>query len=209
MATLPDVPGLAATPPAALRRMLAIAGELGLSADHLAATIAHESGWRPDAVNPYSGATGLIQFMPATARALGTTVEALRQMSALEQLEHVREFFRRVGRRVGDDVAMAVFLPARIGAPAGEVLFTRGQPGYDQNHPLDADKDGTITAGEVRARIEALLARAAGRPRIAVEDVPPSSPPPSSPRPPPRSTFSALWTLIPFFGIALAVRWSR
>ena len=36
-----------------------------------------ESGLNPQAVNKSSGATGLIQFMPATAKSLGTTVSPM------------------------------------------------------------------------------------------------------------------------------------
>ena len=42
--------------------------------------------FRPDKVNSISGATGLIQFMPSTARALGTTTNALKKMTNIEQL---------------------------------------------------------------------------------------------------------------------------
>ena len=38
--------------------------------------VAHESGGNPRAVNPRSGASGLVQFMPATWHAMGMTGEA-------------------------------------------------------------------------------------------------------------------------------------
>lgn len=47
------------------------AGKLGLSWESLYKQINFESAWNPQARNPKSGARGLIQFMPATAKALG------------------------------------------------------------------------------------------------------------------------------------------
>lgn len=157
------------------RRLVQVCHELGLSADHVAALIAHESGWRPDAVNAASGASGLIQFMPSTARALGTTVGAIRTMSALAQLELVRRYFAPVSPLAPRDVALAAFLPSAIGRPDDAPLFHRGEAGYDQNAALDADGDGTITAGEVRARIDGVLRRAASKARLPVSGDPPSS----------------------------------
>lgn len=44
---------------------------LGLDSDTLYKQINFESGWNPQATNPYSGARGLIQFMPSTAKWMG------------------------------------------------------------------------------------------------------------------------------------------
>lgn len=51
-----------------------VAGRLDMDPRHLAAVIAFESRFNPSAVNPYSGATGLIQFMP---QCLTTDTQAL------------------------------------------------------------------------------------------------------------------------------------
>jgi soluble lytic murein transglycosylase-like protein len=48
-----------------------IASKLGVASDTLYKLINFESGWNPEARNPYSGARGLIQFMPSTARGMG------------------------------------------------------------------------------------------------------------------------------------------
>jgi hypothetical protein len=47
------------------------AGKLNVPADSLYKLINFESGWDPKATNPYSGARGLIQFMPSTASWMG------------------------------------------------------------------------------------------------------------------------------------------
>ena len=71
-----------------------IASRLGVPPDYLMAVMWSESRLDPAATNPEGGATGLIQFMPATAAGLGTSCEALREMSALDQLDYVERFFR-------------------------------------------------------------------------------------------------------------------
>src|SRR5690625_4614109 len=59
---------------------IALSRKLKIDPSWLMACMAFESArtFRPDIRNAAgSGATGLIQFMPATARGLGTTVDAL------------------------------------------------------------------------------------------------------------------------------------
>ena len=75
--------------PSVRSRLLELARAHGWDPNAIAAVIAHESAGDPKAVNPHSGATGLIQWMPATAKAYGTSVDALERMSALEQLDFV------------------------------------------------------------------------------------------------------------------------
>lgn len=47
---------------------------------------------------PHEQGTGLIQFMPATAKSLGMTISQLAAMTAVEQLDVVEEY-RRAERR--------------------------------------------------------------------------------------------------------------
>lgn len=128
------------------------------------ACIAFESGetFRPDIKNMAgSGATGLIQFMPATARGLGTTVEALAKMTAVEQLDYVRLYFKPYQGRVKtlSDVYMAILWPAGIGKPEGWILWELAErpTTYRQNSGLDANKDGAITKAEAAAKVRAKL----------------------------------------------------
>lgn len=137
-----------------------ISADLGVKSKDLLAIFQQESGMNPQAVNPMSGATGLIQFMPATARNLGTTTEELRKMSAVEQLDYVWKYFKSTGVGNGDlgDLYMAVFMPAHVGKPDNYVLGSQGDPGfsgkvYDQNKGLDADKNGRITVADVKKAV--------------------------------------------------------
>jgi hypothetical protein len=140
---------------------------LGVDPSWLMACMAFESGgeFRPDARNAAgSGAVGLIQFMPQTAAALGTTTEALAAMTAERQLTYVRRYFWPRQNRLKSlgDLYMAILWPGGIGKPDSHVLFDRNDPDhparYVQNAGLDLDRDGRITRGEACARVEAKLA---------------------------------------------------
>jgi len=126
----------------------------GWDVNAIAAVIKIESGGKADAVNKLSGASGLIQFMPETAKNLGTTIEALRSMSALGQLDFVERYLERaLGGVVPSDPGdyyIAVFMPAYIGRADSDVIATKGEKVYDQNAGLDVDGNGKLTVGDTR-----------------------------------------------------------
>lgn len=132
-----------------------IATALGVDAKDLLTVMKFESNVNPSIVNSI-GATGLIQFMPATARNLGTTTTELRKMSAVEQLDYVYKFYKSVGLRPGSDLGtiyMYTFMPARANDPDDTVISSRGNKVYDQNPSLDYGRDGILTVGDVKNRI--------------------------------------------------------
>lgn len=148
-------------------RIREIADSLGTDPNYLMACIAFESGetFSPAIKNAAgSGATGLIQFMPGTAQALGTTTEELASMTAEEQLDYVEEYFLPSSGKLTtlEDVYMAILWPAAVGKPLDYVLFEKDDPEhprrYIQNAGLDFDQDGIITkaeaAGKVRKKLE-------------------------------------------------------
>jgi hypothetical protein len=111
---------------------------------------------------PYSGAIGLIQFMPSTARMLGTTSEALAAMSFKEQLVYVEKYFAGATMKSLEDVYLKVFYPAAMGKADDYVVGRREDPGfagrvYEQNAGFDKNKDGLVTRGEICATIRAVL----------------------------------------------------
>lgn len=138
-----------------------VANELGVKKEALMAIFKQESGVNPKAVNSMSGATGLIQFMPDTARRLGTSVEDLRKMDGVEQLDYVYKYFKMVGVKPGmelGDLYMAVFMPAHVGKPDSTPLGVSGAGGfsgkvYAQNKGLDRDRDGVITVADVKSSV--------------------------------------------------------
>lgn len=112
-----------------------------------------------------SGAVGLIQFMPGTAAALGTTTEELIAMTSEQQLTYVRLYFEPWHGKLKSlgDVYGAILWPSMIGKPPEFVVFDQGDVAhpkcYLQNKGLDTDHNGKITKAEVVAKVEAKLAR--------------------------------------------------
>ena len=144
-------------------RLLWIADALKVNPDYLMACIAWESGesFSPSKKNMAgSGATGLIQFMPSTAKALGTTTVQLAKMTAEDQLNYVYKYFRPFDGRLNNlgDVYMAILWPKAVGKPDSYVLFDRGAA-YRQNAGLDKDKDGDVERGECLVKIQEKLAK--------------------------------------------------
>lgn len=183
MSTMLAVRGLLEkTSPEFRAELVKMAGTLGLNPSFIAAVMARESGFNPQAVNPFTKATGLIQFMPNTAKVLGTTVEALFGMTAIGQLFFVHKYFKPFAGKLTTpgDYYMAVFMPAHIGKPPETVLFSAGQKGYEQNKVFDTEKKGTILVKDVTRAIETTIADAQKRPPIVV-DSPKVSPAPSQP----------------------------
>lgn len=113
----------------------------------LCIVINNECGFNPKAVNPISGASGLIQFMPNTAIALGTTVEAIRKMSAIEQLVFVEKYLKPWRGKIKNvsDAYFVVFYPAAIGKPSTFVFPTIVAK---QNKIFDLNKDVVLTKAE-------------------------------------------------------------
>lgn len=140
-----------------------IADELLMPADGvnmLMACMAWESGetFSPSVKNAAgSGATGLIQFMPSTAKAMGTTVAALAKMTAIQQLNYVYKYFAGYKGRLKNlgDVYMAILWPAGVGKSDDYVLWnSKTKPTtYRQNSGLDVNKDGVITRAECIAKV--------------------------------------------------------
>jgi hypothetical protein len=154
--------------PAFRMRVIALANELGVAASDLMACMAFESGetFRADVRNAAgSGAVGLIQFMPSTAAALGTTTEKLAALTPEDQLEYVRAYFRPWKGRLKNlgDLYMAILWPGGVGKPDSYVLFDKADAAhparYVQNRGLDWNGDGKITRAEACSRIVAKLAK--------------------------------------------------
>jgi hypothetical protein len=145
--------------PAFLALVIALCARLGIKPSWLMVVFHKESGINPRAVNRYSGASGLIQFMPGTARNLGTTVEAIRRMSGAEQLTYVEAYFQPYVGRMHSlwDCYFAVFYPKAIGKPTDFVLFSKGSLAYKWNKALDMNHNGHVTVGDVKLWLSAYL----------------------------------------------------
>lgn len=154
-----SVIGWERTTPAFRAKVGEIAHRLGIDPIWLAAIMSFETGgtFSPSIRNMAgSGATGLIQFMPETARGLGTSTEDLARMDALAQLDWVERYFRPYRGRMNSlqDAYMAVLWPAAVGRGPDAVLFRHPTVAYRQNAGLDWNRDGQITAREATRKVE-------------------------------------------------------
>jgi hypothetical protein len=147
-------------------RVIWIADNLGTSPDFIMACMAweNEETFRPDIKNRAgSGATGLIQFMPRTAKGLGTTTAALAKMTAEDQLRYVYAYFKPYAGRLHNlgDVYMAILWPGAVSKPDSFVLFDKQKAPttFRQNAGLDLDKSGTVTRAECLVKIREKLTK--------------------------------------------------
>lgn len=139
-----------------------ICSKLAINPEWLLAVMYIESRINPKAVNKYSGATGLIQFMPATAKSLGTTTAELLNMTAADQLDYVYLYLKPYTGKMHSlmDVYFAIFFPAAIGKPSDFVLQTSKLSAgliASQNPAYDINSDGEITVAEVESKIYKIL----------------------------------------------------
>ena len=142
-----------------LNRVKEISARIGCNYKDLLAIMNSESGLNSRAVNKNGGATGLIQFMPSTAKGLGTTTEALKEMTPIQQLDYVEKFLTRAknnsalknkSQLSAGDLYALVFLPGRAGR---EVLTTQGEAYYNANKGTDENRDGQITKTDLGNRL--------------------------------------------------------
>ena len=125
---------------------------------YLLAVMNSESGLKANAKNPNGGATGLIQFMPSTAKMLGTTTDELARMTPTQQLDYVEKFFNTIKKQAGmegkqlsgADLYSLVFLPGRANR---SVLTQSGENYYSANKGLDLDKNGDISKADLQRRV--------------------------------------------------------
>lgn len=161
------VPGIEKVTPSFVRSLIDLSQRNGWDPSGIALVISEESGFNPAAKNPGGSASGLIQFIESTAKLLGTTTAAIRQMSAEQQLPLVERFFQmtlkgKIPDRIEDYILAPLGRPDLIGKPDDTVIFEQGSPEYDANTALDRDHKGTITVGDMRARMQGFINRAKG-----------------------------------------------
>jgi len=138
---------------------------LGVNIQDILAVIQKESGFNPAARNSKSGASGLIQFMPRTAKSLGTSVEEIRAMSGTEQIPLIQKYFWPYRGKLNsiEDLYLVTFLPAALNLTDNFVVGIKNSKDkiwgieqgalYSQNKGFDADKKGYYTVGDIKNSI--------------------------------------------------------
>ncbi len=142
-----------------LKEVKKAAKEINCNYKDLLALLNSESSLNPKAINNRTKAAGLLQFMPSTAKDLGTSTEEILNMSATEQLVYVVKYFKIHKKIAGfkpnarldaADLYALTFLPGRA---KREILTDSSEKYYKHNKGLDLDRDGKITKTELAARI--------------------------------------------------------
>lgn len=126
----------------------------GLDPAKVRGVIRPESGGDPAAVNPQSGASGLIQFLPKVAESLGSSIEEIRKMTAEQQLPLVMKYLSERGITKDSppgDYYMAVAAPAFIGKPDSSVVYKKGSKEWEQNPAWRPADGGDITVASIKA----------------------------------------------------------
>ena len=111
-----------------IEKVVKIANDLEINVNWLMAVMYKESRLNERAYNSTSKATGLIQFMPNTARGLGTDINALIKMSNVEQLDWVYKYFKPYKGKMNSffDTYIVVFFPIAVGKPDDWILKASG-----------------------------------------------------------------------------------
>lgn len=155
------VAGMENTTPEFREKVAQIADRLGMDPKHLMAVMSFETGgtFSPSIRNRTSGATGLIQFMPSTARGLGTSTDALARMNPMQQLDYVEKYLKPYAGKMNtvEDAYMAVLWPAAVGKGPNHALFSNPSIQYRQNSGLDVDHNGVVTAREAASKVRARI----------------------------------------------------
>lgn len=119
-----------------------------------------KSAGTPDSANDFERskyrATGLIQFMPKTAKHLGTSTQQLFKMSNVQQLDYVYKYFLSAKGKLKsfEDLYLYTFYPISVGKPDDYIIGSERGMDYAkkivQQNPLDLNKDGHMTVAEFK-----------------------------------------------------------
>ena len=125
-----------------------VSSNLGISSDDLLRVIQFETAgsFSPSQKAGTSNAMGLIQFIPSTAKDLGTSTKELAAMTRVEQMAFVEKYLSRFKGKMEDfgDLYMAVHWPRAVGKDDDYVMYRKGSKAYAANKGLDIDKDGDV-----------------------------------------------------------------
>jgi len=135
---------------------------LGVRAEWLMAVMYSESKFDAQVLNHRgSGATGLIQFMPATASEMNVSLQRLGRMTHLQQLEYVYMYLQTARERYGNydsltDLYLAILYPKARKQEYCYTLYAKPTRAYTQNRGLDENKDGRVTISDIDRRMKRL-----------------------------------------------------
>ncbi len=145
-------------------KVLIICDLLKIKPDDLMACMAFETGgtFLASKQNNAGGqAYGLIQFTKSGTEGLGKTVDELKVMTEVEQLDYVYKYMARCIAAKGplttrSDIYMAIICPEAVGKPETYSCYSAASSprAYEQNKGLDWGKKGFITKADATVPVD-------------------------------------------------------
>lgn len=139
-------------PEAFKAKLVSICQALRINPNWMLFVMIKESDLDPKSRNPRSSASGLIQFMDSTARDLGTSISAIRNMSGIEQLDYVYKYYKPYAGKMScvEDVYLVTFMPGYFSSRNDDSKNMGGSRIAALNGVVDLDSDGQIKMGEFK-----------------------------------------------------------
>ena len=141
-----------------------VSHNLGVAPEWLMAVIHSESKFDASVTNfKGSGATGLIQLMPKTAKDYRITVEQLRNLNHVQQLDYIYHYLNgvRKSRKTQfnslTELYLAILYPRALEAhnkTPHYTLYAHPSISYKMNSGLDENKDNRVTVSDIDARMK-------------------------------------------------------
>ena len=150
-------------------KVVTISKELECDPNDLMAVINLETAgsFRASVQNKKSRATGLIQFMPETAKDMNTSIDALKNMSEVEQLDYVKKYLqdRKKAKGIEGQIDATtlycfVFWPAAANKNDSYEIANNKDKNvktYNWNKGLDYNKDKSLTRGDLAQRVKEFM----------------------------------------------------
>ena len=147
-----------------IAKVIQISQKLGINPNWLMFIMNFETGgtFSASIQNPYTKGTGLIQFMNATAKWLGTSLEQLQKMSNVQQLDYVYKYFKGKKYNSVFDLYLVTFYPYALGKSEDYIFGSERSMNYarllkKQNPGLGVKGKDTMTLGEWKQGLYATI----------------------------------------------------
>jgi hypothetical protein len=140
-----------------------VAEDLEIAPEWLMAVMYSESKFDAAVMNHRgSGAVGLIQWMPTTAKELGVSIAELKKLGHEEQLDYVYKYLDSVRKRYRSydsltDLYLAILYPKALQGDYCYTLYATPSQKYKQNVGLDENNDGRVTVSDIDKRMQRIF----------------------------------------------------
>ncbi len=155
-----------------------VSEKLQIPSDWLMAVMHSESRFDASVENKKgSGATGLIQLMPHTCTDFDITIEQLRNLNHVDQLDYVYDYLNTVREQRGisyhslTDLYLAILYPrALVNNHPNYVLYENPSIAYKMNNGLDENQDKRVTISDIDMRMRRVYSTAFHVPPQSIDE---------------------------------------